>query len=1244
MDQQKNLTRCTLIVNDSQSESNNNIDHSIIGVEEAVSKDAITQNVKQKEKFGQTEINAIFQNLQSNQTSSMSPKHKSFSKLLIYFHSTKYANKMLQLIRPNEKFSKKHFKIIDDSASSYKHMKKRTHLATNMVSQNLNLIDFRVKLRMKVREFQSLLKQKFLLYFSLIPLIEPQSKFKLLWDFLLSIMRMYMIVCMPIVISFHSKDSEQYHCLYIILTCLFFIFDIILRAFTICYDKGLPLKDKFELIKRQFTLSTFMELFSIFCGIIIALSFLSEQESPYILEEDGWPRMALLLFYQQIMNILQYFDTIQHQLKLSKLSNSFIELLKLVFLILLIQHFCCCLWVVIGEYKQRQDTINWLKRVEGEPWQNVYLESFYFMIGYGEIVPTNPIEKIFCICYMFLSTMQLSFSVNTIGTILTQIKENNEKIRQKMTCINEYMREKQISQSLQYKVREYFNFYWEQEVIQKRNEQSDLIQLLPEELQNNLKIESAQVLMSKCQFFKQFFSQKCLHQLLDKVEFKSYQPGIVIENNDLNIFIIEQGLVEVKQQKRQLCYLKDNDYFGHLEMKSNQSSALQYKTASFCSILIIPNQGIREVLQQNENDQEQYQKIKDISYCYVCQDKTHLSNECYQVHFVPDKEKVIKQYNFIQEQFRDCFRRSNKRHHFSASQDLELISNSAKIYQIENDQIIEQIVPTIFYEQKQSIQELEECYNYDRFNQSENHQRKIKYKHKASGSQNMIRAQTIDILINDNGMKEMHEQIKQKYENIHKYTQQQQKDLQMLYKQLSNKGEENSETCDKIQNLRYNKEWNLENIVKKVNRCQKQEFQKSTIEQFQKYMMFPNQFVSLYKNKKIPTQEDQEKLNASVFIQQYKQSKFCLLSVRSKKPKEKKWENCTLINIQYKLMNDNKQKDLESPIFAVVCFPDSVLVSLGGGGKKYGLVNSLQLFPKPIYGILKDPIHTLQLGDEIFQRLRLNTKTGLIVGNSDDQCVILKVQDNKISIVTKFQTDRAAIEPCQNDGVFKLLGGYFGHRRRRRNFEGLEQGLSIEIHSGYERENLIIRLSCSKWNVATDNEECKILKDSHVLHKLDISSNNIHKLQFQSALFSLDGTTIFTFKNPMRGASYMTSWRIENDNIKPLKTIKIHGHPVVSTCQSKEGIFIGIGCSDGTVKIINARKLDIESSKQAHELPCTALCFTPDSRFIISGSVDAKYHFLQNTRPQGMFSLLSKFWLLGMLLAYLIIVIKDLFE
>lgn len=50
---------------------------------------------------------------------------------------------------------------------------------------------------------------------------------------------------------------------------------------------------------------------------------------------------------------------------------------------------------------------------------------------------------------MFLSTMQLSYSVNTIGSILTQMKESNESVRKKLVLINEYMQEKQIGHQLQ---------------------------------------------------------------------------------------------------------------------------------------------------------------------------------------------------------------------------------------------------------------------------------------------------------------------------------------------------------------------------------------------------------------------------------------------------------------------------------------------------------------------------------------------------------------------------------------------------------------------------------------------------------------------------------------------------------------------------------------------------------------------------------------------------------------------------
>jgi len=57
----------------------------------------------------------------------------------------------------------------------------------------------------------------------------------------------------------------------------------------------------------------------------------------------------------------------------------------------------------------------------------------------------------------------------------------------------------------------------------------------------------------------------------------------------------------------------------------------------------------------------------------------------------------------------------------------------------------------------------------------------------------------------------------------------------------------------------------------------------------------------------------------------------------------------------------------------------------------------------------------------------------------------------------------------------------------------------------------------------------------------------------------------------MRGAAYMTVWTLDGENINPKKTIKIHNHPVVTVANSRDGLFLGVGCSDGCVKIINTR-------------------------------------------------------------------------
>jgi hypothetical protein len=106
----------------------------------------------------------------------------------------------------------------------------------------------------------------------------------------------------------------------------------------------------------------------------------------------------------------------------------------------------------------------------------------------------------------------------------------------------------------------------------------------------------------------------------------------------------------------------------------------------------------------------------------------------------------------------------------------------------------------------------------------------------------------------------------------------------------------------------------------------------------------------------------------------------------------------------------------------IVCTEKFFILSGGGGSKKFGLKNSLVFFIfnfKSVYGrpstgfVLKDPVFKLDIGEEIIERLRLNINRQILIGNSNDFCIVYKLEDNgEIREITRFQTDWAAKDSC----------------------------------------------------------------------------------------------------------------------------------------------------------------------------------------------------------------------------------------
>lgn len=90
-----------------------------------------------------------------------------------------------------------------------------------------------------------------------------------------------------------------------------------------------------------------------------------------------------------------------------------------------------------------------------------------FTVGYGDITPQSNPELIVSIIFMMVCSVQLSYSVSTVGAIIDKISASKEEKQRKFHIINSYMDCKNISYELKFQVREYLNYYWDGETLEE---------------------------------------------------------------------------------------------------------------------------------------------------------------------------------------------------------------------------------------------------------------------------------------------------------------------------------------------------------------------------------------------------------------------------------------------------------------------------------------------------------------------------------------------------------------------------------------------------------------------------------------------------------------------------------------------------------------------------------------------------------------------------------------------------------